>query len=498
VVHDVLVVGAGFGGLGAALTLAEGGARVVLCESLAYPGGCASTFTRRGWSFETGATLFAGLGEGQLLRGWIARHGLPVEVVLPSEPVELRAPGVRLAVPSDRSAFVTRMLAAVPVDTRPAVRGFLDAQGRAADALWSLFSDPARLLPFGPGGLVRHVAELPRTAPLARYLGRSCARVLEAHGVARVEPLRTWLDAVCQITVQCGVDEAEALFAMAAMDYPFRGAGHVRGGIGVLAHALCGAITSLGGEVRLASRVTALAREDGVWVAEARGTRIRARQVVANVLPGALAGLLDAGGGALRGGAAPPPQALGEIQRAVDSGWGACMLYLGLPTGVPAREDGHHIEIVQDRARPYTEGNHLFASVSAADESRGPGRTVTVSTHVPLATLRDLPEAERGPWVAAVQARMAEGLDGFAPELVGAVERMTASPRTWARFTRRPGGAVGGIPRRVGIRPYLRLGPTEVLPGMWMIGDSVMLGQSVLATALAGLKTAERLLRVGR
>ena len=36
---DALVIGAGFGGLGAALTLASAGARVGLVEALTYPGG---------------------------------------------------------------------------------------------------------------------------------------------------------------------------------------------------------------------------------------------------------------------------------------------------------------------------------------------------------------------------------------------------------------------------------------------------------------------------
>ena len=48
---DVAVVGAGFGGLATALRLAELGANVVLCETLRYPGGCASTFSRSGYQF---------------------------------------------------------------------------------------------------------------------------------------------------------------------------------------------------------------------------------------------------------------------------------------------------------------------------------------------------------------------------------------------------------------------------------------------------------------
>jgi phytoene dehydrogenase-like protein len=62
---DVLVIGAGFGVLGAALSLAEQGARVCLCESLGYPGGCASTFQRGGFRFDAGATLLSGLGRAR-------------------------------------------------------------------------------------------------------------------------------------------------------------------------------------------------------------------------------------------------------------------------------------------------------------------------------------------------------------------------------------------------------------------------------------------------
>src|SRR5512147_1424469 len=70
---DVVVIGAGFGGLGCALTLGELGARVCLCEMLKYPGGCASTFSKGGFRFDAGATLLSGLGEEQLFGRWLAK-----------------------------------------------------------------------------------------------------------------------------------------------------------------------------------------------------------------------------------------------------------------------------------------------------------------------------------------------------------------------------------------------------------------------------------------
>ena len=47
---------------------AESGAQTLLLEAVKYPGGCASTFQRKGYHFEAGATLFSGFAEGQAVQ----------------------------------------------------------------------------------------------------------------------------------------------------------------------------------------------------------------------------------------------------------------------------------------------------------------------------------------------------------------------------------------------------------------------------------------------
>ncbi|WP_437958696.1 NAD(P)/FAD-dependent oxidoreductase [Sorangium sp. So ce119] len=487
---DVLVIGAGFGGLGAALSLAERGAKVVLCEALRYPGGCASTFERGGYRFESGATLFSGLAPEQLFGRWIARHGLDVAVDWIDPLVELRTPSLRLAIGRDRGALVDA-LAGLPGAPARGIRGFFAYQARIADTLWALFDDPALLPPLGVRALVRHAASTPRYAALLPVLGRPLESVLARFGVAGFAPLRQYLDGLCQITVQCGVAEAEAPFAMATMDYYFRGTGHVRGGIGALAWALVRAVERLGGEARMASRVRSLEPVPGGFRAATRSGEIRARHVIANLLPQDLRALLGAAPGAL-------PR-LDRLARDVEGGWGAAMLYLVARAPEGASAAAHHLELVQDPRAPFTEGNHLFVSVSgAADEGRAPPghRTLTVSTHVPLAKLRAIPPAQQGEAIGAIQARMREGLAALAPEWSeNIVHALTASPRTFARFTGRAGGAVGGVPRRAGLGHYLSVWPRPVQDGLWMVGDSVFPGQSTLATAVGGVRTAESVAR---
>lgn len=485
---DVVVIGAGFGGLAAALRLAELGADVVLCETLRYPGGCASTFTRSGYQFEAGATLFSGLGDGQLFSKWNDKWDLGVRFD-PLDPlVELRTNQWSLAVPPDPKTFVRRF-GELPGANPEALSRFFGTQRRVADALWKLFEDPTLLPPLNGSSIVRHLGRSLSYGPVVRWMGRPLSDVVSQHGLGGWQPLRVYLDAVSQITVQARSAEAEAPFAMAAVDYFFRGTGHVHGGIGSLAWALTEAIERAGGTVLLANRVRGIHREDGVWRIDTRNGELRAETVVANVLPHSLSGMTKPKmNGALR-----------DVEASVESGWGAAMLYLAVDSNAVRGPEAHHLQLIDDDSAPFVEGNHVFCSVSAANErERAPAgqRTVTVSTHIPMRKLIGLDAENQEAYVAAVQNRMRKTIGQRAPELIDhATFQMTASPRTFARFTGRHLGYVGGVPRRVGLKHYRprALWPREASPGLYLVGDSVLLGQSTLAVALGGVRTADQI-----
>jgi len=493
ILFDALVVGAGFGGLGAALALSERGARVCLSESLRYPGGCASTFARDGGRFDAGATLLSGLGREQLFGRWLERYAPEVRLAWMDPLVELRAPGLVLPIGRDREAVV-QSLCAIPGAPAPSVRAFFAKQRDVAGTLWPLLDDPTLLPPLSLGSLARHLGRAHRYAALAPLMGRSLGSVLERFGLAAFEPLRIFLDALCQITVQCPAAEAEAALAMAAMDYFHRGTAHVHGGVGTVAQALVAGATARGVDVRMSTRVIALRRDsDGIWVATTRRGEVRARAVVANLLPSALTALLVPG---------PRPDArtrrLAEKGEAIEGAWGAAMLYAIARPPPDGRADAHHLQLVNDAARPFAEGNHIFVSASGEDETeRAPAgrRALTISTHVPLATLRAAGTGA-GDYVRSVQEAMRRTLEARAPEwAVGLEHVLPASPRTFARFVGRPSGAVGGLPRRAALASYADLGPQEVLDRVWLVGDSVFPGQSALATAVGGVRTAAAVAR---
>ena len=490
---DVLVIGAGFGGLGAALSLSERGARVCLCESLRYPGGCASTFQRAGFRFDAGATLLSGLGPGQLFGAWLERYSPHTQVDWMDPLLELRSAGFRLTVGRDRAALVARFCG-VPGAPEAAIRAFFSRQQAVANVLWSVFDDLELLPPFGVKNLARHSARLLRYAALAPLLGRSLASVLASYGLSEFAPLRLYVDALCQITVQCPAAEAEALFALAAMDYYYRGTAHVRGGVGTLASALLAAAAQAGADVRLPARVAGLRRDAaGFWLATTRRGTVRARAVIANLIPEALEALLGQEPRHLHGRAE-----LRARSAAFDDSWGAAMLYAVARTPPGTSNDAHHLQLIDDSEQPLSEGNHIFLSASSALETeRAPAgrRTLTISTHLPLSKLRAA-GGEAGDYVRGIQLRMRHTLQSRAPEWFEGIEHeLSASPRTFARFVGRPSGTVGGLPRRVGFSSYSGIGPSQVLDGIWLVGDSVFPGQSALATAIGGVRTASDVAR---
>ncbi|MEM1179112.1 MAG: NAD(P)/FAD-dependent oxidoreductase [Acidobacteriota bacterium] len=485
---DAVVIGAGFGGLGTALRLAEGGAKVVLCETLKYPGGCASTFSHKGYRFDAGATLLAGLAEGQLFARWLARHGQSVDVEILDPILTLRTPDFELPVPKDRDRFRDALAAVpgIPDDAR--LDRFLTIQRDTADALWPVLDDPDLLPPLGVAQVLAHAKRLPSYLPALRFLGRPLSAVLAACGLERCEPLRQVLDAICQITLQCPADEAEAPVALATLDYFFRGAAHVRGGVGELAEAMVRAFEQAGGEIRYATRVKSIEAVGRRWRVTTRRGVLDSGVVAANLLPQNLAAML--------------PEKLGRrfagLARDVDGSWGAAMLYRVLEAPGDACPDAHHLEMVQDPSQPFLAGNHLFASLSSAAESEraGPGRrTLTVSTHVPMDELRRLDAEAQGAYIHDIQERLRRGLRDFAPDWWNQpVFETTASPRTFERFTGRRDGLVGGVPRRAGLGGYLGAFYRPSLPGLALVGDSAFPGQSALATAAGGAAVARRLL----
>ena len=88
--HDraprVIAIGAGIGGLTAAALLARRGYQVRAFDRAIVPGGCASTFSRRGFTFDVGATQVAGLEPGGIHHRIFSELDVPLPETTPCDP----------------------------------------------------------------------------------------------------------------------------------------------------------------------------------------------------------------------------------------------------------------------------------------------------------------------------------------------------------------------------------------------------------------------------
>ena len=88
----IVVIGAGIGGLTAAALLARRGYRVLVLEQAMVPGGCASTFKRRGFTFDVGATQVAGLEPGGIHQRIFAELEIELPPARPCDPACAASP----------------------------------------------------------------------------------------------------------------------------------------------------------------------------------------------------------------------------------------------------------------------------------------------------------------------------------------------------------------------------------------------------------------------
>lgn len=485
-----VVIGAGIGGLSAAAVLACSGLDVTVLEAHVYPGGCAGTFYHQGYRFDAGATLAAGfypngpmalLAEAAGVSEWPARAADPAMVVhLPDGVVVPRSGG-----PERWDVYRTALGAAA--------EPFFRWQEATADALWNL---ALRGLPWPPrtaddvaelmAGLMAWARSVRRLRPWAA-LALDAFRPVAVHLRGASDRLRLFVDAQLLISAQAVSHEANALYGAAALDLPRRGVVHPVGGMGSLAEALAQAVRAHGSRILYRQAASRIHITDGAPVAveTARGDRFPADLVVANLTPWDLARLLgEAWPRGVRRTRRPPRR------------WGAFVVYMGIDAAVvPAGYPLHH-QVVVDM--PLGEGRSIFLSLSPAwDATRAPvgHRAATISMHTALDPWWELYERDR----PAYEARRAEYTD----RLIAAAERalprlreatsliLPGTPVTFARFTRRAYGWVGGFPQ---VSLWESWEP-RVLPGIWMVGDSIFPGQSVPAAALGGLRVARQILR---
>ncbi|HEX8635443.1 MAG TPA: NAD(P)/FAD-dependent oxidoreductase [Pyrinomonadaceae bacterium] len=499
--HEVVVVGAGIGGLTTAALLAARGVDVCVLEKETAGGGCATTFERFGYQFETTAGLYAGWGADDIHARVFSE--LPVAApearpVAPAYVVRLPdATGVRVgvSVEGDHSVgeFESELSRAFPECAQAAIN-FYRELAPIADALQRSARRAPELATLGKLQRVKLLAAEARHA--SRILALQ-THTTAAHLAAASPRFRRFVDAQLQIYAGCASDECAYLYAAVALDLPRRGLYALRGGASALARALEDSIKLSGGRVRFDTTALRLAFDAGGRVAGVEllsGESVRAtRAVVSNLT------VWDTYG-KLVGASRTPTQLRARLKSA--QGRGAYLLYLGADDEAVRRLPAERLLALDSwQAGETYDAAHaqfMFSASPAWDSERAPAgkRAVTVSLYTEAAdwfayhTDENAHETQDQQMLEACWAR----LHAACPELGAGVEVIeTATPRTFYETTRRKLGMVGGIPQTLphsGANAFTHRTP---FPNLYTVGDTVFPGHGLAAVTQSALIAANEI-----
>ncbi len=459
--HDVIVIGAGVGGLTCAAFLARRGLDVLVAEQASTVGGCCSSFSSDGFVFDAAVHHVSGGGPRSLVGRALAEAGARVDFVHLDPMDTLVWPDVRFEVPGHWEQLIAALVRAFPHQASGLERTFAE--------LLRLY----RAVLGNPGGQAIFERWVDKTFfdfVTAFLDDERLVRVLSGQwGYLGAPPQRLSAVGMSQMLVNYWRDGAH---------YP-------RGGTQAIPDALVAAIEANGGSVRVSRGVRRILLDGtrAVGVEFAGGSTARARWVVSNVdVPQTVTRLLDG---------AVPPEYQAEVA-ALEVSAPFFLVYLGIGDGFPIARlprGFYHLERRLGGAWLYV------SSASEVDPTLAPAGKHCITVVVSL----DEADATVGAWKDVKDAKIRQVvalLDTFAPGLARQVEvARSAHPPIPARRTSNFCGAPYGwavTPAQSGPR---RLASDTPIRNLHLTGHWTTPGPGVCAVIASGWRTASRILR---
>lgn len=490
--QDVVVIGAGIGGLTAAALLAHRGYCVRVYDQAIAPGGCASTFQRRGFTFDVGATQVAGLEPG----------GIHYRIF---RELEIEPPA---ATPIDQACAVY-----LPGETTP-IRVWRDPQRWKAERqrqfpgsepFWQLLNDLFRCSwafqardPVLPPRNLWDLLQLtqavrPGTLLTLPHTFSTVGQVLRWYGLGHDQRLRTFLDLQLKLYSQVDAEETALLYAATALSVAQEPQGlfHLQGSMQALSDRLVAALQRDGGELKLRHTV------ERVFVEKGRAVAVRVRHqktgetwidradhIIANVTAQNLVQLL----------ADQAPQGYSRRVEKLPPASGAFVIYLGVDEAAIPANCPPHLQFLYDYDGPIGENNSLFVSVSHPGDGRAPAGKATVIassfTNVNAwwhcADYRAMKERYTQEAIAKLSTFF-----HLTPTTI--LHQEAATPRTFAKYTGRDRGIVGGVGQRVSTFGPFGLATRTPIPHLWLVGDSTHPGEGTAGVSYSALTVVKQI-----
>ena len=470
---SAIIVGSGFGSLCCAALLAKEGLQVKILEQNYLPGGCTSSYWRKGFVFEAGATTVVGMDAHMPLRHVVESLGIQIPMRRLETPMKVHQGDILLT----RYQNIDQWIKEVSIAFSGDQEGFWRKCYEVSQFVWN---SSTRYLQFPPTkasdflSLIKNF-DFPDLG-YARYALISTEKMMKKYGVDTPQ-FRAFVNEQLMITAQNTPEEVNFLFGAAALCYTNYGNYYIDGGLVNLVNPIIQYMEENGGEIIYRTGVKSIEKKGQGYHISTTKEAYDADFVVSGI-PINNTKQIFPGLNLKEGDIMESKQLNGAFQ-------------MGIGFRSDQEFDCLHHQIHLDQPLPETNSHSIFISLSHSQDttrSDEPGhRVASISTHIadPENTIVENEKTEE-----AILDELEKR--GFLKR-EDIVYQHSSSPQSWYKWTRREWGFVGGYPQYLKIKPWQMLDARLDRDKAYICGDTVYPGQGIPGTALSGIIAYEKL-----
>lgn len=475
---DVGVIGSGMGSLTTAALLAKRGLSVKVLEQNYLPGGCTSSYWRKGFIFEAGATTLVGLDDQMPLKYVLDQTGIDLPLRKLSLPMQVHlSNGATLNRHQDLNKWIDE---AEQHFGKQGQRPFWEFCYKISQFVWDtsikqLHFPPTRLNDLWESAKNATVKQ----ALYARYALMSMTDLLKKYGLIDNQLFIDFVNEQLLITAQNHHQEVNVLFGATALCYTNYGNYYVDGGLLNLVNPFVKYIENRGGEVSLRESVLSVEREANGYSVTTKKRKIECDFLISGIPLNNTLEIYDNG----------------YAEKVKRNLLFSDRLNSAFQMGIGFKSDrtfgSIHHQIHLDTPFPETGSHSIFVSLSHPEDAsrcdESGMRVASVSTHVPdpERTIVDNEKAEEA------VIRKLEELGFLKREDI--VYKHSSTPKSWQKWTGRAYGFVGGYPQFMDIKPWQMQDARLDGHKAYICGDTTYPGQGIPGTTLSGIIAYEKL-----
>ena len=485
--QKVIVVGAGIGGLTSAALLAKRGYEVVVYDLALVAGGCASTFKRRGFTFDVGATQVAGLESGGIHDRIFKELGIEPPAATDCDPacaLFLPDESEPINVWRDRQKWQAERDRQFPRSAP--FWNFLE------DLFWRSWRFQGRD-PILPPRNIWDAWQLVKalridTLATVPYTFSTVGDALRGFGLDGDQRLRTFLDLQLKLYSQVNAEETALLYAATALAVSQTPLGlfHLQGSMQALSDRLVASLERDGGKLLMQHQVTAIADQGKSKKVKVTNLRTNetwwdsADHIVANVTVNNFVQLLGE----------QIPKGYAQRVANLKPASVAFVVYLGVDRAAIPADCPPHLQFLESGANPHS----LFVSVSKEGDGRAPeGKATIIASEFTDAAIWYGDEDYQSLKQRFTDRAIAQLGKYFHLNEETIIHVEAATPQTFARYTGRDRGIVGGVGMRVSTFAPFGFANRTPLKNIWLVGDSTHPGEGTAGVSYSALTVVRQI-----